>query len=158
MVVLLDLARSCKSMRRHVESSQSKRCPGSPPLGLKPAAWPPAADEGLGGHMSHGCPPGALSLHPLGSWDAVIRPPDPARQSPRAGGWMDGAGTDHRPAWNLRQLGLGQEADGWQLGGHPGFTAPRVTCHPPHPGPLWAAGGRSRGHPLAGFPSWPHTA
>ena len=49
MVVLLDLARSYESMRRHVESSESKRCPGSPPLGLKPAAWPPAADEEPGG-------------------------------------------------------------------------------------------------------------
>ena len=78
--------------------------------------------------MSHGCPPGALSLHPLGSWDAVIRPPDPALAKSRGGG-MGSASTDHGPGWNFRQLGLGQETDGRQLGGHPGFRAPRVTCH-----------------------------
>ncbi|XP_022424099.2 cilia- and flagella-associated protein 46 [Delphinapterus leucas] len=89
MVVLLDLARSCESMRRHVESSQNKRCPGSPPLGLKPAAWPPAADE----------EPGGASEPRLSAWGTVLAPPgqlgcrDPAPRPCLAesqGGGMDG--------------------------------------------------------------------
>ncbi|OWK07624.1 hypothetical protein Celaphus_00008804 [Cervus elaphus hippelaphus] len=54
MAVLLDLAQSCESVRRHAESAESRRCPG-PPL---------AADGRPGGHVSGGRPSGALALPP----------------------------------------------------------------------------------------------
>eukprot|EP00070_Physeter_catodon_P030862 XP_028337756.1 cilia- and flagella-associated protein 46 [Physeter catodon] len=131
MVVLLDLARSHESVRRHVESSESKRCPGSPPLGLKPAAWPPAADEEPGGAYEPRLSTWGIVLAPPGQLGCRDLAPRPCLAKSRGGG-MDSASRDHRPGWNFRQLGLGQETDGWQLGGHPGFRAPRVTCrtHP----------------------------
>lgn len=54
MMVLLDLAQSYESVRRHAESSESRRCQGSP---LE-------ADGRPRGRVSGGCPSGALALPP----------------------------------------------------------------------------------------------
>lgn len=87
MVVLLDLAQSCESVRRHAESSESRRCLG-PPLG---------ADKRPGGHVSGGCPSGALALSPTAA-GPLQHPTSPVTHTPGPRG-LRAAGLQTTVCW-----------------------------------------------------------